>query len=304
MAGGSRISVRSWIGMGVLALSACGGGGGDGGSAQAPVAPSPAASTPTAGPAVNTSTALNLYESAQVLASLTASALVHATPDYAVWTTGPCVFGNGSLLASLDGGPVTAGVLPAGAHTFAVAFSNCLVDALVGTTLNGAASAEYSGVNFSDVTALVSSRSMRGTVLALRSSLDDVTADGSGTWRRVTTSTGSTTSYTPTAGSRLINNLTNNTAIFTGGSYSSGHTSHPPGSSASVRQDFANLAVAINGTDYVLEGGLQSVYGFVGNEASHSGEVRITSNGTLVARIFGGADGAFRVEVLSPLVPF
>jgi hypothetical protein len=248
---------------------------------------------------------LSLYESAEVLASLTASALVHATSDYEVWTTGPCVFGSGSLLAALDGGSATRGTLPVGSHTFAVAFNNCLVDGLVGVTLNGTASAAYTSVDLRDVTALVSANSMRGTLLALRSGLHDVTSDGSGTWRRVTTSAGSTTTYTPTLGSRLVNNLTTNAATFVGGSYSSGYdSSPPPGSAASGKKDFANLAVAVNGTDYVLEGSLRSVYGFVGNEAKHTGEVRITSNGALVARIYGDLNGVFRIEVLTALQPF
>jgi hypothetical protein len=195
--------------------------------------------------------------------------------------------------------------LPAGSHTFAVTFSNCLVDGLVGTTLNGTASAAYTSVDLSDVTAQVSASSMRGTLLALRSGLHDVTSDGSGTWRRVTTSAGSTTTYAPNSGSRLVNNLTSNTAAFAGGSYSSGYAlPPPPGASASVLQDFANLAVAVNGTDYVLDGNLQSVYGFTGNEARHTGEVRITSNGTMVARVYGDQNGGFRIEVLSALQPF
>jgi hypothetical protein len=208
------------------------------------------------------------------------------------------------MQALLDGGPVTAGTLPAGSHTFAVTFANCRVDGLVGTSLNGAASAAYTGADLNDVTALVSAKSMRGTALALRSGLDDVTADGSATWRRVKTDAGSTTTYTPTVGSRLVNNLTGNAATFLGGSFSSGHTSPPPGWAASGQQDFASLAVAINGTEYTLNGSLQSLYGFVGNQGRHTGEVRITSNGTLVARVYGDANGLFSIEILGTLVPF
>ena len=120
----------------------------------------------------------------------------------------------------------------------------------------------------------------------------------------MTTGAGSTTTYTPAVGSRLVNNLTGNTATFAGGSYSIGYTSPPPGSAASVQQDFASLAVEINDTEYTLDGSLQSVYGFVGNHGRHTGEVRITSNGTLVARVYGDANGSFSIEVLSALTPF
>jgi hypothetical protein len=208
------------------------------------------------------------------------------------------------MLASLDGGPVTAGPLPPASHMFEVTFRDCLVDGLANISLNGTASAVYTSVDMSDVTATVSTTSMRGTGLAFRSGLRDVTSEGSGTWKRVMTGGGlSTTTYTPTVGSTLVNNLTGNSATFLGGSYSSGQTPPPPGSSASVQQDFASLTVAINGTEYTLNGTLQSVYGFVGNEGRHTGEVRITSNGALVARVYGDG-GAFGIEVLSALVPF
>jgi len=302
---GASVLLSNWLLpiFGAALMAACGGGGYDTATTGSGIGGggSPA---PTPAP-LNPGTVLNLYESVELLASLTASALVHATSDYEVWTTGPCVFGSGSLLAALDGGPATREALPAGSHTFAVTFSNCLVDGLVGVTLNGTASAAYTSVDLRDVTALVSANSMRGTLLALRSGLHDVTSDGSGTWRRVTTSAGSTTTYTPNVGSKLVNNLTSNAAAFAGGSYSSGYAlPPPPGASASLRQDFASLAVAVNGTEYILEGNLQSVYGFTGNEARHTGEVRITSNGTLVARIYGDVNGVFRIEVLTALQPF
>lgn len=279
-------------------------GGCDGGSSAAGPADQPVVTTPPPNAAPDTATALSLYESARVHAALTASPLEYATFDYQLWTTDACVFQAGSMLASLDGNPMTAGALPAGSHTFAVTFTACLVDGLVGTSLNGTASAVYMGVDMSDVTAQVSTSSMRGTGLAFRSGLNDATADGSATWRRVTTGAGWTTTYAPSAGSRLVNNLTGNSATFAGGSYSWGQTSPPPGSSASGQQDFTQLVVAINGNEYILDGSLHSVYGFVGNEGTHTGEVRITSNGGLVARVYGDAAGKFAVEVLTTLPTF
>jgi hypothetical protein len=64
------------------------------------------------------------------------------------------------------------------------------------------------------------------------------------------------------------------------------------------------LVVAINGTEYTLDGSLHSVYGSAGNQGTHTGEVRITHNGTLVARVYGDANGLFSVEVLSAMTPF
>jgi hypothetical protein len=270
-----------------------------------PTTTAPPTTTPPPPTALKTDTAFSLYEAAWMQASLTASALEHATASYRVWTTAACVFGSGSMLVALDGGPVTAGPLPAGSHTFEVTFRDCLVDGLAGISLNGTASAVYTSVDLTDLTAMVSTSSMRGTGLALSSGLSDVTAKGSGTWRRVSTGEGyTTTTYEPATGSTLINNLTGHSLTFLGGTYSSGQTPPPSGSSASVQQDFVNLKVAIDGTEYVLDGSLRSVYGFVGNQGSHTGEIRITSNGAVVARVFGDTNGGFRIDVLSDLVPF
>ena len=232
-----------------------------------------------------------------------------------LWTSGPCSNG-GSLQTSLDGVlPAKGTVLPPGSHNLAVTFADCVVDQLVGISLNGAASAVYtSGTDLNELTALVSVNSMRATgSIGFLSPSNDVTADGSGTWTRERRDTWrSTTTYSPTIGSRLVNNLTKNVATFGGGSYSTIQHEPTPGSSSRVQREFNNLAVAINGTDYILNGNIFSTYGFGGSGSSdsHSGEVRITSNGTLVARVYGqgGPDPrgltatALRVEVFFPLV--
>ena len=91
-----------------------------------------------------------------------------------------------------------------------------------------------------------------------RSELNDVTADGSAVWTRVGSST-KTTTYTPAAGSRLVNNSTTNVATFGGGSYS---VIRYPGSKADWNERFDNLKVAINGTEYTLNGSLDDDTGF------------------------------------------
>ena len=173
------------------------------------------------------------------------------------------------------------------------------------TSLNGAASAVYTTTDLNDLPALVSLNSVqgRGEGVSYLSDLNDVTADGSGTWTRLRTDTWVTTTYTPTIGSTLVNNATGNVATFQGGSYSSSDGPRPSGASAVAHEEFDNLAVAIGGTSYTLNGNLHSFYGF-SSENTYTGEVRITSNGTLVARIYGDASGALRTEVLSPLVSF
>ena len=125
------------------------------------------------------------------------------------------------MQASLDGGvaPTSGTFLPTGSHTYVVSFSNCLVDGWGHEALNGVASAAYNAAEWSNVTATVSADSVRGQELDFRSELRDVTADGSAVWTRVGSST-RTTTYTPAAGSRLVNNSTTNVATFGGGSYS------------------------------------------------------------------------------------
>jgi hypothetical protein len=287
-----------------LLVSAAIVGGCGGGSPAAVSAVQPTVPPPTTG-STGTATALSLYESVVVHAELTSSALSYAAPNFQVWTIDYCVFGGGSLQATLDGAPATIGLLPAGNHTFSVTFTNCLVDGLLGASLNGAATAAYTRADPGEDTAFVSTSSMRGTQLAFRSGLHDATAYGSATLTGGLTDAGvPTTIYTPTAGSTLVNNLTGNTATFAGGSYSSAQLPPPPDSSASVEQYYDNLVIAIDGSEYTIDGNLKSVYGFVGNEGVHTGEIRITSKGILVARIYGDANGRFSVDASSTLPPF
>ena len=187
--------------------------------------------------------------------------------------------------------------MPTGSHTYVVSFSNCLVDGWSGT-LNGVASATYSAAESSNVTATVSADSVRGAGMAFFSELRDVTADGSAVWTRVGIGSSSTQTrtYTPAAGSRLVNNSTTNVATFGGGSYS---TIRYP--AKGTEQRFDNLKVAINGTEYTLNGSLDTTYGSSGSH-NYTGEVRIINNGTLVARIYGDVRKALIIEVLGTLV--
>jgi len=237
-------------------------------------------------------------------AGLTTSPLTWATGEDGKvrWMNGPCDFvGGGSVQASLDGGvpPSSGTFLPTGSHMYVVSFSNCLVDGWTGT-LNGVASAAYDAAEWSNVTVTVSADSVRGRYLHLLSDLNDVTADGSAVWTRVGIGSSSTQTqtYTPAPGSRLVNNSTTNVATFGGGSYS--EIRYP---AKGTEQRFDNLKIAINGTEYTLNGSIDTTYGSSGSNI-HAGEVRIINNGTLVARVYGDRGKDLRVEVLVPLVPF
>jgi hypothetical protein len=255
-------------------------------------------------------------------ARLTTSPLVYAVSegDGMLSSSELCSIG-GSSQTSLDGILLATGAaLPPGSHNLAVTFADCAND-WYGIRLHGTASAAYtSSTDLNELTALVSVTSMRGvgfgflTGFGFLANLTDVTAEGSGTWTRTRRDKWmSTTTYSPTIGSRLRNNRTSNVATFAGGSYSTMTSEPPPGASSRFEREFDNLAVAINGTDYVLNGTIVTTYGFGGGSATsdfHTGEVRITSSGTLMARVYGvgGPDArglpqtGLRVEVFFPLV--
>ena len=243
--------------------------------------------------------ALALFDAAIVHAAVTTFPLWYGS-DYgkAMWTNGPCASGQGSMQASVDGvlAPTPGTFLPTGSHTYVVSFSNCRVNWYFNETeLNGVASAAYNAADWNNITATVSADSVRGKDMdfgASRSELSiDVTADGSAVWTRSSNST----TYTPAAGSRLVNNLTTNVATFGGGSYST----IPQGGSSTSTQRFDNLKVAINGTEYTLNGSLVETHG---SRSTFAGEIQIITNGMLAARIVG--DGYnLRVEVHIPLVP-
>ena len=292
----ARVVIAS-LGVSVVTTLGCG---------QSPGGPSPSP-PPTPGTTQQRSAsqlALALFEAASMHAGVTTSPLTWVTGEDGKvrWTNGPCDDPRqGSVQGSLDDGvsPTAGTFLPTGSHMYVVSFSNCLVDGWTGT-LNGVASAAYDAAEWSNVTVTVSADSVRGRYLHFLSDLNDVTADGSAVWTRVGigSSNTQTQTYTPAPGSRLVNNSTTNVATFGGGSYS--EIRYP---AKGEEQRFDNLKIAINGTEYTLNGSIDTTYGSSGSR-THTGEVRIINNGTLVARIYGDARNALTIEVLVPLVPF
>ena len=107
--------------------------------------------------------------------------------------------------------------------------------------------------------------------------------------------------FMPTNGARLTNNATTAVATFGGGTYEVASDRTTSGGSFRYR----DLRVSVNGTPYVLDGTYQ--LGYAGGGAMRligSGEVQITSDSVLVARLLVEADGRPRAEVFKPLMPF
>jgi len=285
-------------------IVSCGGGGGSDGDQPLQ---SPVSSTTPAQPtsASNSTAALALFDAARVHSYMTtAPFMYYGTGASGVivdaWRSGPCIENSGSRHASLDGSPVVADArLPVGNHTYTVTFANCSVDNFAGITLDGTATAVYATTDWSNVTAQVSTGSMRATgSVDPYGTLSDVSAFGSGTLRVTATLNTSSETYTPAIGSTLINNRTTNVITFQSGSLSSGYDN--TGSTAIYRRTFDSLAITLNGTNYLLDGTLQ--FSYVNGRPAGAGEVRITSNGVLVARIV--MDSQVRAEVLAPLDVF
>jgi len=264
--------------------------------------PTPAATPGPEPSAAQRLAALALFDAASVHAATTTTLLSYGTDrGKVVWTNGPCAFGQGSMQGSLDGGlsPAAGTFLPTGSHTYVVSFSNCPVNYWGNEAfeLHGVASAAYNVAEWGNITAMVSADSVRGKDLnsGWTGLSNDVTADGSAVWTR---SSNDSTTYTPAAGSRLVNNATTNVATFGGGSYSFIRSSQ---GGSPTSQQFDNLRVAVNGTEYTLNGSLVSIQ--TQPQRTFAGEIQIINNGTLVARIYGDGGRDLRVEVLVPLVP-
>ena len=262
---------------------------------------STATATATPGPepsAAQRLAAFALFDAATMHAVVTTSPLAVGTDSGKVkLSNGPCALGQGSMQDSLDGGlaPTPGTFLPTGSHTYAVSYRNCAVNWWFDTfELNGVTSAAYYVADWSNITATVSAEAGRYQGPAFWSELYNVTADGSAVW----TKSSHSTTYTPAIGSRLVNNSTNNVATFGGGSYSV-ITAVTTGGRSEWR--FDNLKVAVNGTEYTLDGSL--FYTASPPLGTYAGEIRIINNGTLVARIYGAGVNDRRVEVLVPLAP-
>ena len=272
------------------------------GCAEPPAAPTriPPPETPvlttTPGPepsAAQRNAALTLFHAAHAHEAATTSPIKFATADGKVWTDNPCAFESGSMQGALDGGlaPTSGTFLPDGSHTYVVSFRDCYLGWGGEVGLSGVASVAYNAVGWTNVTATVSADAVWITGLGLGDELQNVTAHGSAVW----TKSGSTTTYTPATGSRLINNATTNVATFGGGSYSFINQSRR-------ESRFDNLTVAVNDTEYILNGSLVEIPS--PSRSTFTGEVQIVNDGTLVARMYGDGSSDVRVEVLVPLVAF
>ena len=305
----NHVALACWAMLAACAglIASCGGG-----SDNAPVSePAPPALPPVVSTTeANSPAVIALYSAASAHRYAASTPLITyydgRAKAPAVWLG--CLPGIGSMeVISLDGAPPPMdGLLPSGSHTFSVRFSNCIQDDLDGIYLTGTTTIRYSTADWANLTANVSTTSMRATGrVGLFDSLRDVTATGSGTLTMASTSPtvggAYTMSYVPGAGATLVNNLTTNVITFKGGALLHARTGDPSGFESS-QSGFANLAIDLNGVDYVLDGTEKTVV--VNRVATTSGEIGITRGGVLVGRIFHESSGRMRFVALAPIVTF
>jgi hypothetical protein len=275
------------------AVFACAGlaGACDGGSDMAP-APQAASAQPAAIQPVPTPSpaALALFEAARVHYAMTTAPFMWFDAKGAAptaWLDGHCALNEGSAQDSLDGGSPAASVgpvLPSGSHTYSVNFLNCRVDGLSGISMMGSTSVAYSTTDWRELTAQVSPGSIRATgSVDPHGVLADVSATGSGTWTLTTSSDARTDTYTPAAGSTLVNNLTTHAITFQSGSLVLQNRWGPVAFS-SYRATLNEVVLTLKGVTYVMDGSVQ--ISRTSGVDWGIGEVLVSRDGALVARIF------------------
>ena len=297
----------------VFACAGLAGGCGDGMEmampASQPAAPQPMSPQPAPMPPVPTPSpaALALFEAARVHYTMTTAPLMGFDAKGAAptaWLDGRCAMNEGSAQGSLDGRSPAASVgpvLPSGSHTYSVNFLNCRVDGLSGISMMGTATVAYDTIDWRELTARVSAGSIRATgSVAPGGVLADVSATGSATWTLTTSSDARTDTYTPGAGSTVVNNLTTHAITFQGGSLVL-ENRWGPVSFSTFRATFNEVVLALKGVTYVMDGSVQ-ISTTPGLDWG-IGEVLISRDGTPIARIFTSG-ASIEAEAYAPLETF
>jgi hypothetical protein len=293
-----------WLFLATTALTVACGGGGEADPAYRGVEPAPVVAQPREplppplpGPDDRQHmNALALLEAVSVAGALSGGAIQFLSVKP---SSGHCVFLSGSYRLDVDGVPQTS--LLTGNHSFAAEFNECLMDGLVGTQLNGTVAGSYAGLKPNGSYTQTTIVSMRGTQLSFYSDLYAVTGVGSVTSSYLLTDIGLTTMVTPSVGFALTNHETGNVAIFEGGDYRSAYD----WSTQAGHWSLNDLRLVVAGNRYTVDGRLHwRVAPGGGGLLFGLGDVRVSRDGALHARLYGDANGNLRSEILVPLVRF
>lgn len=246
---------------------------------------------------------VRIFESIRIFETLSSAAIWQADTVNTFWYGG-C--GSGTVGVTLDGAAVSAGTaIPQGTHLLTAAFTNCLTDLLVGTAIDGAATADYTAADLDTVMSHVTATGLSGALFSFRSDLYQVTVDGSGAWTRTRSGSDTSVRFAPAPGSRLTDRQSGRSVTFDGGTYSRTERPTEDGLAWAATETFENVAIVVEGAAYLLHGRLELRSPPRALMPASPDELSLTSNGTRIARLYPDPSGGWlRIEVLAPPVPF
>jgi hypothetical protein len=238
----------------------------------------------------------------QRLTDMTQAPIAKFTTNTDVWSDPSKVCLSGTVVGDLNGQPLPVGAaLASGAMTLNGTFDNC--QAGVSEAITGLAKVSYT------YDATTKSGNGSSEAVNFRSTRDvntgnetDFTGNGTvqGTISKTIVGTQKTVIETMTVvpGATLRDNLTGQITQFRSGSSVLTTLSYSDLSNLSVSQptEQRDINFAIDGTPYRVNGAMNAVLK-PGAGFTFSGELTLTRNGTLIGRMFGGADGSMYYEI-------
>lgn len=216
--------------------------------------------------------------------------------------------GGGSVSGTLDGAALGAGVTMPASGTLAATFSRCVTDSEA--LYQGSASVVYSFSSFEPASGNATA-TMSNLRITHSGGTGDLTANG-GVSLVVANSVANgdvTYNYTITPGvnATLRNEINGLLATFNSGALQNRFVMVAATERLkSIRNQYSALNFSVGGVAYVAEGFYQLDYNTSGGLPvllGGSGEVRLTSGGALVGRLFANDQGLF-IEVNGTVTPF
>jgi hypothetical protein len=215
-----------------------------------------------------------------------------------------CVAGN--YTANLDGVALVPGTVePAGQHVLAGTFTDCLFNQ---TTFTGTKSTTF---NF-DVALLNGTTTLAITdvrEVSTTTPTRDVTINGGGTGILSGLVQGNirtrTNKYSPTVGTTLKNNLTNNLATFVSGTFTIQRVEDVATTTSSNKKDridYTAVTYTIGTKKYEISG--FSVIGVTAGVNANAEEIFVKENNVLVGKKYRDAKGVEQYELYRTIQPF
>lgn len=234
------------------------------------------------------------------------SAPLQVSDDQGRVRSSAAVCQSGSVSTTLGGAtPAVGQALPA-SGVLATRFTDCVDD---GTRYNGSASADYSLTSLGSPINGSATITLSDLRMADASAGSDYTVTGSAGVKLAGLLNGDsvvqTAILTPSAGTRISNNLLALSATLTGGSFSVTTTVRSSDDRLTETHfSYVNFAFDVAGTPHVAAGSLALVFnGPNGALSNGNGEITLFSNGAKLGRLYF-ANGSLQIEVNGRVQPF